>query len=445
MKTAGADSHFTAQELAEFLGPRKVMVVDGGAFSGRTLQRILLELGVRDGNVQVVRNFEEAQLEIAVRRPHVLIVDFEMGGLRGLELVETHDAQFANRLEIATIVMNASPTQMTVGMITEASVDAILIKPITFATARAALVHALSNKVSPSPYWSTLEKGKTELHNANLEEAMKLFEEAKKFDPAPTLSYYYLGLACQRRKAYAQAGQQFSDGLSIDPTNYRCLTGYFDLRMECSEFVEAYELAQRLHSNYPINARRLHEFVRLSVLVRKYDDIVEYVKVYESIEQPDAGTRRAVVAALLVAAKASADRGDRTLARAVLKKASQISLRAEILRAETFRYFLESGDVEGAAAFYHARPPSVRTLPEVELLFLELHHASENSAEAIQFGTQLIRSERANARVHELVIFHSRKIGRPAPILERLIEEAESRFPNRSWRAESLSKSNDPR
>ncbi len=426
--------NFSPQELAAYLEHRKVMVVDAGAYTGRSLQRILVELGMSESNIQVCRDFDEANLEIAVRRPQILFVDFDMGGQRGLELVETHEAQFGNRLEIASIVMNSHPTSASVGMITESNVDAVLIKPITHATAKSALLHALANKVKPSPYWSTLERGKEHLNRKELEEAMRLFEEAKSFDPAPTLSFYYLGVTRQKQKLYPEAGTEFGRGLDLDPKNYRCLNGFFDLRMECSEFEEAYELAQRLHASYPVNARRLQEFVRLSVLVRKYEDIVDYVKVYEGLENPDASTQRAVIAALLVAAKAVADRGDRVLARAVLKKASQISLRTEVLRGETFRYFLEAGDVEGGQNFYDSLPGPVRFQPEIENLYLEMVHMAGNSTETIQFGSQLIRAGKSSPRVHELVILHSRKMGRPDTVIGRLIDEAENLYPKVAWR-----------
>jgi tetratricopeptide (TPR) repeat protein len=420
--------------MASYLSTKRILIADTGAYSAQALQRILIQLGAVTNEILVYRSFASAATGILARRPHILITDLYLENDLGLDLIALQNRQFDNRLDITSIVLAPDASAAKAGMIADADVDAVMIKPLNFQCAKEALFQALANKVKPSPYWATLEKGKEHYHRTELEEAMRLFEEAKRHDPRPTLSYYYLGLVRQQQKRFDEALQSYQSGLALNPTDYRCLNAALDLRLERSELFEAYTIAQRLHEYYPVNARKLLDFVKLSISVGKFEDIPNYHRVFLNGENLDAKTARGMIAAMLVAAKSFAWRDESTKALEVLKSAAKLALKQKILREESLRYFVETRHYDEAQTYYSELPASLKEDPAVQTISLEAYHAVGNSNEVIRSGVEILKSGKAPARAYEIVIEHSKRLGRPPSALNRLLADAEEKFPDGNWR-----------
>jgi tetratricopeptide (TPR) repeat protein len=431
---ASRTANFSASELAAYLSTRRILIADTGAYSAQALQRILMQLGAVTNEILVYRSYASAAQGILARRPQILITDLHLDGELGLDLIALQEQQFHNRLDITSIVLVPDASAAKAGMIAEANVDAVMIKPLNLQSAKEALFQAFTHKVKPSPYWSTLEKGKEHLNRTELEDAMRLFEEAKRFDPRPTLSYYYLGLIRQQQKRQEEALQSYQSGLALNPADYRCLNASLELRLERSEHSEAYAIAQRMHEHYPINARKLLDFVKLSISVGKFEDIPNYHRVFLNSEMADPKTARGMIAAMLVAGKSYAWREDHAKAVEVLRSASKLALKQKLLREESLRYWVETRIYDEAQAYYSELPATLKEDPAMQTLSLEAYHAVGDSNETLRHGTQLLKTGKAPARAYEIVIEHSRRIGRPVSVMNRLIAEAEESYPELKWR-----------
>jgi tetratricopeptide (TPR) repeat protein len=431
---ASRTANFTGAELASYLSTRRILIADTGAYSAQALQRILMQLVAVTNEILVYRSFASAAQGILARKPQILITDLHLDGELGLDLIALQEQQFHNRIDITSIVLVPDASAAKAGMIAEANVDAVMIKPLNLQSAKESLFQAFANKVKPSPYWSTLEKGKEHFNRTELEDAMRLFEEAKRFDPRPTLSYYYLGRIRQQQKRMEEALQSFQSGLALNPVDYRCLNATLELRMERSEHTEAYAIAQRLHEHYPINVRKLLDFVKLSISVGKFEDIPNYHRVFVNGETPDPKTARGIIAAMLVAGKSYAWREEREKAVDVLRSASKLALKQKILREESLRYWVETRLYNEAQDYFAELPASLKEDPTMQTLSLEAYHAMGDSNETIRHGTQLLKTGKAPARAYEIVIEHSRRLGRPVSVMNRIIAEAEENFPQINWR-----------
>jgi tetratricopeptide (TPR) repeat protein len=191
-------------------------------------------------------------------------------------------------------------------------------------------------------------------------------------DPAPLLSFYYLGLIREKLGDLDGAIRIFEQGLTLDAKDFRCLNGSFDAHLAASRFAEAYEIAKRIHQEYPVSPTRILDLVKLSVLTRRFVDILDYCSIFQALEEKDATLSRTVVAGMLVCAKYLAIKGERVKARETLESAAKISREAGVLESDVLRYFHETENSAAGVAFYEGLAESVRNRQDVRAIFAEL-------------------------------------------------------------------------
>jgi tetratricopeptide (TPR) repeat protein len=384
-----------------------------------------MQFGAKSDDVIVCETKPEAEREIAAKPTHFLFVDVTLG----LELIALQEKAFPNRSEVATVVLTTDPSAADLGRITEANVDAVLIKPFHFQSFQDSVHQALAEKVKPSPYTELLEKGKGLFQSECFEEAIAVFESSKALDPLPLLSYYYLGLIAEKRGDLDGAIRVFEAGLKLDAKDYRCLNGSFDAHLAAARYAEAYEIAKRIHQDYPVSPGRILDLVKLSVQTRRFVDILDYCEIFQALEQKDESLSRTVVAGMLVCSKYLALKGDQAKGRDTLRNAAKISLDSGMLEGDVLRYFVETGNLPEGLEYYAKLPTTVQERPEVQILHLELLHAAGDSNAVIEFGTRIARTPLATPRIYHLLIENSRRAGKPAKAVEHLVSEARAKFP----------------
>jgi tetratricopeptide (TPR) repeat protein len=417
---------FTDEELRSFLVSRRIVIADAARFSGRSLRKFLMQFGAKSDDVVVCETKTEAERAIAEKPTHFLFVDV----LFGLELVALQEKAFPSRSEVATVVLTTDPSAMDLGRISEQNVDAVLIKPFHFQSFQDAVHQALSEKIKPSAYTELLEKGKGLFHSECYEEAIAVFESSKALDPLPLLSFYYLGLIAEKRGDLDGAIRIFEGGLQLDPKDYRCLTGSFDVYLAAARWSEAYEIAKRIHQDYPVSPGRILDLVKLSVQTRRFVDILDYCNIFQSLEQKDEGLSRTVIAGMLVCSKYLALKGDKAKGRETLNNAAQISLTSGMLESDVLRYFVETENFPEGLEYHGKLSESVREKPEVQVLYLELLHAAGDAAAVFEIGTRISSTALVTPRIYRLVIENARLVGKSAKTVEHLLSEARAKFPN---------------
>ena len=425
-----SNAPFSEKDLKKFLSTRTILIFSSSLATARTLRKILVQYGANADRVQPFDRFEDAKSFLFSQSTHILISDLFHEQKSGLELVEVQQKNFPNRLEVASVMVCADPSDSSVGMMAEANIDGILMRPFNFINVKAVMDQALANKVNPNQYWQNIENGKGHFLKKEYELAIPLFEEAKNADPSPLLAYYYLGLIHQEKQEFEQALTSFEEGLKFDPKNFLCLIAIFDFKMNRAEYESAYEVATRLHKHHPVSTTRILSLVKLSVYNKKFTDILDYYQIFKQIKNRDAILNRAVIASMLVCAKHFALKAEKVKNLEVLKDAATIANETETLRAEVFRYFIESHHYDDADIFHRDFPEEFRNNPEIRLLNLGLNHASGQDSAVIQLGKLMIKEGVKSPRVFELMIDSSKRLKRSEDRIDEIIQEAKMYYPN---------------
>ncbi len=411
------------QNLAEFLKSARIVISVTPASSGRELRKLFLKIGALPNQVIATENFEEAKKEVSSSPTHIFIVEMDFGEKSGLDLIEYQEKNFKNRSEIATIVVTSGPSNASIGMMAEANVDAVLLRPLTFDNFKQAVDQALENKMSPSPYWRLLEEAKVFFNSNQFEKAVPIFEESKSKHPKPTLAFYYLGLIHRTKNEISETIRCFEEGLRLDPKDYRCLIGMLDTRIQRLEWDEAYKAATRFHADYPVSLKRIPGLVRLSVHCGKYPDILDYYKIFKDIEKRDPMLCRVVVAGMLICAKFLFKKPDALASLKVLKDAAKISSECGTLQADVLRYFVQLGYYLEGMEFLPKIPQDLRRKPEIRLLCLELYSLAGQDELVLQEGAELLKLEIKTEKVYQLLTSSSQKLNRSDESIVQLLRE----------------------
>lgn len=358
------EAPFSDSELKSFLGTRRIVIADSARPSGRSLRKFFMQLGSKPTDVFHCETLDEARTVVSKEKTHLLFVDASFG----LEIVNLQRSAFESGNDCATVVLTADPSASEMGQLLEADYDALLIKPFHYQAFLEALWTALSEKLKPTPYLIQIEKAKGLYRAGSYEEARLVFEAAKALESRPTLVFYYLGMIQSILGNFQKAVELFESGLALDATDYRCMNGLFEVRVKKSEFKEAYELAKRIHADYPASPQRVLELVKLSVQIRRFEDVLDYCKIFRSLEKREPTLCRAIIAGMLVCSKYLVLKSNRERGLEVLRDAARLSLETRLLHLDVLRYFLETENAAEGVAFYDSLPEETRKLPDVSAL-----------------------------------------------------------------------------
>lgn len=404
--------------LSAYLKTKRVVVFSSLA-TGRDLRRLLISLGATPDNVIVAESFTNAKNEL-VKPTHILVTELFYEGSSGLDLIQYQEEQFENRMEIATIVLSQGPSNVSLGMIAEDNVDAVLLKPFTMDSFRTAVEQAVAQKINPAPLWKLIETGKALIKKKQLDQALIVFEEAKAKFPNPPLAFYYLSQVYRTKGLLKEAIASIQEGLQGDPKDYRCLLLSVDLRVQQEDWSGAYQIAKQFHSEYPVNLKRIPDLVRLSVHLGKYEDIVDYTKIFKELERKDGAISKVVVAGLLVCSKFFLRKQDIKTCHDILKDTVKISMEQNVLKLDVYRYLIDSGLYSEADTFVSKLPVDVVTKPEVRLLTMELYKGSSRDELVLKEGHELLKSGFESDRALELMIESAIKLKRPESEIDQL-------------------------
>lgn len=429
---------FSKTELKDFLAKANILIASEHTSTPKAIRKMLIDFGAKFDSIFLGFEFEVAARELLLKPYHILITDIHFMNDTGLKLIEAQESQFKNRLGVASIVMSPIPANSEKVMIAKSNVDAVLIKPVTGVNFAAACAQALEEKIRPSEFRKKIEIGKERLEAGDILAANQCFEEASRLRPDLALPSYYLGVAQLRIDAIEKAILFFEAALKIDPRDFRCLNAIFETRLRSSEHQLAYEAAAKMHQFYPVGVDNIIDLIKLSIYVKKYDDIVDYFEVFKSLKNRDPRLNRVVIAGMLICAKYMAQRGDGERCVEILSCVSKTALESKLLMLDVFRVMIELRQYSIADRYFSAIPAEMSDQREAKILFLELVAATEDSGGIAAYAMRLLKEGVKTPRIYRLAIEHSRQMNRSEKVISDLIEEANLAFPDEGFdKAES--------
>ena len=182
------------------------------------------------------------------------------------------------------VLVTGNTSQTAVARAAEEDVDAYIIKPFTAGVFRASLIRAAVLKTDPPEYLKIIERGKTQLQDGHLDDALKTFDHCKTLDSSPTLACFYAGQSHELKQAADTAKGNYLKGLEYNKIHYKCLVGLYENLMTRKLHVDAYSVIKKLSQYFPANPQRMTAVLRLAIVTSSYEDVERYYRIFTTID-----------------------------------------------------------------------------------------------------------------------------------------------------------------
>ncbi len=413
----------------KYIQDKKIVIADPGPTARASLSNTLVQMGAKQARIGLASTFEEAEQLIAELQPTLVICDYTLGAKCGLELIQNQKNAEPEAKSRFFVLVTGNTSQTAVARAAEEDVDSFVIKPYTSNILRNSIMRAVFAKIKPSEYAQTLEKGKQEMAEGRIDEALAYFEEAKKLDASPSLAFAYVGQAKLLKEVLREAEANYSAGLSYNKIHYKCLAGLFDTLMAQKRFHEAYEVSKKLSQYFPANPQRLTQVLRLAIINQAYEDIERYYQVFTKIDSRSDEVISYICAALVVCGKYYLQIGAKSRAFELFTKAAiAASGRTRILR-EIILALTKHNHIKEAREYLGRFHPSEQSGPMYLALDLWIiNRSGVPCGEVLKKGRALLAQGVHEPLIYQAVLERSVEAGHLDSV-ESTLAEATRRWP----------------
>lgn len=388
----------------KYVKKRKVLIVNEGGTTRAMLSKTFSELGARGDFIQLASSFDEACEKIQLLSPEVVVTDFNLGAMSGLSLINLQHEKNPDLKDTLFIILTSNTSQTAIAQAAEEEVDSYILKPFTVKNLRASLVRAVIDKVNPSDYARAIERGKNALFKGDLEAAMHAFDEAIELNPKPALAYFYKGQTELVRNALNSAEEDFRKGLEFCKIHYKCLVGLFDLLMMQKKDAEAYLVVRKIATYFPSNPKRLFQILKLTVILKEFEDLVDYYEAFCNLPTRDRELTLQMCAALVVAGRFFLMKEEREKGLDFIHKAVVSSAGMPTILSESILVLCDFNEIDEAQEVLKRFAPDEQLKGPFASSVLTIRSKTDPLKEVINRGLQFLDKGIHNPQVFELVL-----------------------------------------
>ena len=425
--------------LADFLSRRKALIFDYASGARTTVRKLLTTHGMPAKNISSADSYEEALEKLATLKPQIAFIDYELkAGQNGLDFFKAFKALHPNRVETLFFLISEKGSDSLASRIAEEEVDSLVVRPFTYVSFEELFLEIVVTKIKPTDYLKIIEEGKTLLAANKAQEALTLFAKAKTLDPKPGLACYHEGMAYKALNQLDKMRACFEEGLETDPIHYKCLFGLFDLLMEAKDHKAAYAIGAKINQNHPINPNRIPDFVRLSVVNKYYDDILNYYQIFATLDESDANIALYIAAGLVICAKALLKSGNVKDALNALTKAETVCQKKPSVLKEILLTLFSGEQFDEAERRLSKYPDEVKNAPEILVAELTALEKRAQPAQILQRCLDVIKQGVKQFQIYDIAIKQSVTLKRGKSTIEELIQDAGAAFPDKTNHFQNL-------
>lgn len=422
------------RRFQKFLADAPVLVVDPSSVSRATIAKTLVNLGAQVSKLSLALDYAQAEVEINQKAPRVIVADYELGKRCGLELLQHSRAKRLPKLSDAGqttlfFLVTGNSSQGAVARAAEEDVDAYIIKPFSPDALKVSILRAGLARINPSTYLLEIERGKKLLlEEGKPDEALAVFNSAKKLDPAPSLACFYAGQAELLKQAISGAQGEYEEGLDFQKIHYKCMVGLYEVLNSQKKFGEAYDVIKRISRYFPANPQRLNAVLRLAIVTQSYEDVERYYQLFTEMEQRNEEMIRYVCAALVVCGKHYLQKGLQTRAFDLFTKASITAAGSTKILRQIVEVLVEQKLAARADDFLKRFPMPSRSTADFVASELQVNEQRYGASAVVDPARRAVAADIRDPLIYRILI-RSQIAVRHFDAAENMAFEAKKHFP----------------
>lgn len=407
---------------------KKVLIADANGTSRGTLAGMLAKLGITGQQVSTAEDFVRAENLMEANTPSLVIADFDLGNGTGLGLFQSQREKNPFFRDSLFFLLTNNSEQHSAARAAEEEVDVFLMKPFTTEAFDAALLNGLQAKQEPTEYQRLIERGKGELADGKVDDALKTFQQAKSKNPLPSLACAYLGIAHESKGDLELAEGSYLQGLEYNEYHFRCLSGLHQVLMKQQRQADAYvPLLKRLRK-FPWSAEEMKAGIRLAMLTRNFDDLSLLYDLFTKSVRRDEDLSKMLCAAFMTAGKLFAQKRDFKKALPLLQKSALLAgTRTSVLK-DIVVILGDTGYGDKTDEFISRFAPVTHKESDYNVASYVRFDATASASKSIEKGRELISKGVHDPAVY-LILIRRSKEANLAQVVDQLAHEAGRRFP----------------
>jgi tetratricopeptide (TPR) repeat protein len=419
-------------QIKNFYLNKKVLIIEEKKTSRGTIKRILTTFGVKVTNIDTVDNLSHAKEILSERKFDVVFCNSIFKEKDATFLVEDHVNKFPNRAKVLFVLISSPNSVAATCKILDSEIDDYIAEPFSSHSLTESLLKLTKRKMNNTKSYLEYHKAKSYLYLNDLENAELSIEELKKEKSYVDEALYLEG------KLYCKHGDLetslffYEKVLKTNPKHYLSLKELINGYTQLKDFEKAYDYSKALLSVYPINPSNLPELIRLSLLNKKYEDLINYSKFFHSLEEKSPSIKTTIAASLVICGKFFFETDDRAQAIQTLLEAVKASSGKLSIIQNIVQILMNNEEVRIAYEVLMNFEPLHGHDISYQVLEIELCYLNNDSKTVLRKGLPLIQKGVIEKSLFTAVIKSSVKANRTEKNIQDLIDKANQHFPTSS-------------
>ncbi|MBC7537240.1 MAG: hypothetical protein H7281_00345 [Bacteriovorax sp.] len=426
--------------LIDYFENKTWLVVEVSSSTRNSLKKTIAQLGSKMSNMYDADNFIDAENLLNSKKPHFVIGNKNINGGSTVSLFNSHMKAFPNRMNSGFFIITEENSQAEVALALEYDMDGIISVPFTGFTIIDTLISGVKHKLTPSPYSKKIEEGRDRYIKGQLDSAAESFQTALSLHKHPYEGHYFLGKIYSDNNLRDEAIHCYEESIYHNSEFFKSLKNLSSLYYQKKDYIKAYNTNLLMANKYPTPPEKIPELIRLSIINQKYEDIINYLKIFHTIESPSIEMQIYLAAGLAILGKYFLTCNDSEKGTEALKSAFKFSNgKYEILKSIT-KSFQKFNKLNILFDLFEQTEISNWSFESQALYFHTLHLLSDDDQKVVMTGEKLIKNKVRDILVYKGLIDRAIKMKRKISYMESLVQEGIKNLPDYKDELESMLK-----
>jgi len=431
------------QQIAEYFFGKKCLLIDPSSTTRLTIRKMLTGFKVENSDIYNAENFKVAETFIHEHKPHYIFTTYKIKEKNALDLLPLHLKIQPNRIEAGFYILSDENNISAGNALLDNDIDGLFTLPFTIDALVNSLLKSISQKLQPTPYTTSIEKGREYYFLADVSKAKVKFEEAIKLDPAPFSAYSFLGTLHRELKNIPEAKDCFKKALSFKDDHYKSLRHLAEICLELGEYEESYQLNSKILDNYPFNPERIPELTRLSITTKRYEDILNYLKIFTDLKElGNELVTKFISAGLAICGRylfTRRDPPDQVRGLDALRQSAKLCRGKKEILKSIVKTLIEAQKADEAKKILEQYATEDTNGNDFIFMQIEiLDSFSKDPLPILNLGQPLVISKYENSKLYEIMIKRSIEAKRKKAGIEGIINQAIILFPDEKEKYEKI-------
>jgi CheY-like chemotaxis protein len=290
-------------KVKEYLKDKSALVVTESSTDRTAWKKLFVELGVGINKFYSATSLDEALEVLESKAPEIIFTSYQMNGVEVGPLIQGHTEKYPDRTGVFCFVVSDKNSLAVAAAAAETDITGLLIKPYNQLDLTDLVETSLSEAMNLSKELILFNTVQAHIRNEDFEKAQAGADKYILTKPESPNGYYLRGLNKRAQNQLEEAIGIWKIGLSKDKGHHKLLCSLFDAYIDNKQFPECYAIAEIITENFPINPKRIPNFIRASLATKNYQSLITFCETIVDVDDDLTAVKKPIAAALAICGK----------------------------------------------------------------------------------------------------------------------------------------------